>query len=183
MRAGATRDFILIGTLIAWVASTAAWAQPPGDPLMQAMFPPELVMRHQQELNLTDAQRNAITAEMDRGQKDFLDVRWRLEKEMEAMTTLLKEDKLDEKRVLAQLNKVLDMERQIKRAHLVLLIRIRGVLTPEQRAKLAEIKQRLPRFPGPGGGPMGGGPMGGGPMGGGPMGQPGGPPGAPPSGR
>lgn len=173
-------------SLVFLFASCAAVAQLPDDPILQGMFPPELVMRHQQELGLTDAQRSAITAEMARGQKDFLDVRWQLEKEVEAMAALLKQDKLDEKRVVAQLDKVLDMERQIKRAHIVLLIRIKGVLTPEQRTKLAEIKQNLPRFPGPGGqrpmggGPMGGEQMGGGPMGAGPMGQRQGSPGAPP---
>jgi len=44
--------------------------------------------------------------------------------------------RIDEGQALDQLEKILDLERQIKRAQLTLMIRIKNTLTPEQQKKL-----------------------------------------------
>lgn len=126
-----------------------SWALGPPDPLARHLFPPELVMRHQRVLDLSDEQLTAIKSEMQESQKRFLDLRWQIEKEMETMEVLLNQDKADEKQVVAQLDKVLDIEREIKRARLVMLIRVKDLLTPEQKAKLADVKEKLRPRPSP----------------------------------
>jgi Spy/CpxP family protein refolding chaperone len=50
---------------------------------------------------------------------------------------------------LAQSDQLLDLEREARRAHLELLLRIKNSLDPGQRAKLRDLKARLMRFPGP----------------------------------
>jgi Spy/CpxP family protein refolding chaperone len=54
----------------------------------------------------------------------------------------LRQDQVDEQQTLAQLDKILNIEREIKRAQFTLLIQIKNRLTPEQRARLMEIKSK-----------------------------------------
>jgi Spy/CpxP family protein refolding chaperone len=50
-----------------------------------------------------------------------------------------KQPHADEQQVLAQLEKVLAAEREIKRPQVMLLVRIKNKLTPEQQGKLSEL--------------------------------------------
>jgi Spy/CpxP family protein refolding chaperone len=63
---------------------------------------------------------------------------------VEQMIKLLEESRIDEAKTLAQADKVMELERQIKRTHLGMLVRIHNLLTDAQRAKLTEIR-RSPR--------------------------------------
>ena len=56
------------------------------------------------------------------------------------MVRLLQEGSVDETKVLAQADRILALEREIKRTQISLLVRIRNVLTPAQQAKLIEIQ-------------------------------------------
>ena len=49
----------------------------------------------------------------------------------------------EEQAALAQFDKVLNQEREVKRAHLALVLGIRSKLTREQQAKLREIKSKI----------------------------------------
>ena len=120
------------------------WAQqPPTDPIGENLFPPELLMQHQQALGLSEDQKNLIKAEIRKAQMRFTELQWQLQDEMETMASLLKQDRVDEQQVLAQLDKILNLEREIKRTHFALIIRIKNKLTPEQQARLQEIKNKL----------------------------------------
>ena len=59
----------------------------------------------------------------------------------EALVNVVKQDRPDEKQVLAQLDKVLNVENEIKRLRTGLLVRIKNILTPEQQAQLRGIKK------------------------------------------
>ena len=61
------------------------------------------------------------------------------------MVELVKQGRPDESKTLAQLDKVLNLEREIKRAQIALLIKIKNSLTPEQQTKLREIKKQSSR--------------------------------------
>jgi Spy/CpxP family protein refolding chaperone len=150
---------------------------PPMDPFADAMFPPDMVMQHQRELGLTDEQKNFMRGEINRTTTRFNELQWQLQDAMEALHETMKANSINEQLALSQLDKVLDSEREIKRAHMELAIRIKNKLTPEQQAKLQEMKHNM----GPGQGPGGPGRGPGRGPGGGP-GAPGGPPpGAPPN--
>jgi len=45
-------------------------------------------------------------------------------------------------KALAQADKVMSLEREVKRAHLGLLVRIKNVLSESQQSKLAELRGR-----------------------------------------
>ena len=114
-----------------------------GSQLMeQNFFEPDLVMRHQKSIGLTGEQQQSIRADSQKAMSRFTELQWQQSAEVEAMMFLLKEDRPDEKAVLAQLDKVLIIENEIKRVHAGLLLRIRNALTPEQQTRLREIKYR-----------------------------------------
>ncbi len=118
---------------------------PGDDPIAQNLFPPDLVMRHRQAIGLTAEQSEFIRTEVQKSQARFTDLQWQMMGEQETMASLLKPGHAEEAQVLAELDKVLNLEREIKRAQLSLVIRIKNQLTPEQQAKLRELKQQEPQ--------------------------------------
>ncbi len=118
------------------------------DPIAQNVFPPELVMQQQEAIGLSESQRDSIRREIKSAQGVFTDLQWALQDEVAKLTALLKPARVDEAKTLAQLGKVLDGEREVKKAQITLLVRIKNVLTPDQQAKLAELRHPAPNPPG-----------------------------------
>ena len=111
------------------------------DPLARYLIPPDLVMAHSSDINLGEKQRSAIKAEVQKAQAKFIDMQWDMKEETEKMVRLLQQTPADEARILDQADKVMALEREIKKTQLSLLIRIRNTLTAEQIAKLEEIRR------------------------------------------
>jgi Spy/CpxP family protein refolding chaperone len=101
-----------------------------------ALFPAELVMRHQRELGLTAQQRTTITEAIKALQAGVVEHQWQLQDEQQKLHELLLGPAAEEAAVLAQVDRVLDLERNVKRQHMVMLVRIKNALTPEQQEKL-----------------------------------------------
>jgi Spy/CpxP family protein refolding chaperone len=114
---------------------------PQGDPFARFLFPPELVMQHQTEIGLTDAQRTTLTTAMQQAQSKFIDTQFKLSAEGEKFARLLQGPTIDETQALEQVDRVLSMEREMKRAQVGLLVRIKNTLTPAQQAKLNQLRQ------------------------------------------
>lgn len=129
--------------LLLLATTVARGQQPPGeDPIGQNFFAPELVMQHQEAIGLNDEQKSYLKAEIRQAQLKFTELQWKLQDEMEKLASLVKQPHIDEQGLLAQLEKLLTAEREIKRAQLTLLVRIKNKLTPEQQAKLFEIRSK-----------------------------------------
>jgi Spy/CpxP family protein refolding chaperone len=136
----------------AWIGLTcpAALAQeagppPANDPIGRSVLPPELIMQHQKAIQLTEAQKNAVIAEVKRAQGRIVDVQWDMQRALEPLVELLGKERADEQQVLAQLDKVLAAEREFKRTQLTLAVRLKNILTPEQQRMLLELRANLPR--------------------------------------
>lgn len=128
---------VLFSTCIASLAQ-----QPAGDPIAESFFAPELVMQHQQAIGLTEEQKEFFKSEFRKAQTRFTEMQWQMQDEAEKMAALVKQESISEQQVLSQLDKVLAIEREIKRLQLSLVIQIKNKLTPEQRTRLTEIKSR-----------------------------------------
>jgi Spy/CpxP family protein refolding chaperone len=116
--------------------------QPPGDPFGESFFAPELLIQHQLAIGLSDDQRNLIKTEIRKAQTQSTELQWQLQDEMEKVISLVKLDRVDEQQALAQLEKILNIEREIKRIQLTLVIRLKNNLTAEQQARLREIRNK-----------------------------------------
>jgi Spy/CpxP family protein refolding chaperone len=119
-------------------------SSPASSDFSQHLFPPELIMQHQARLKLTEQQRDGIVAEINKLQATATQVQWRVGDESEKLAELLRRETVSEADVLAQAERLITQETAVKRAQLSMLIRIRNILTPEQR----EILQYRRRFPG-----------------------------------
>src|SRR6202162_140754 len=135
-------------------ATLAAQGAPPGqrnpgsgpggpDDFGRNFFPPELVMSHQSEIGLQDSQRAALTSAIQQAQGKFMDMQWKLSAEGEKMGRLLQGTQVDETQVLDEVDRILNLEREIKKAQISLMVRIKNTLTPAQQTKLAEIRSRM----------------------------------------
>lgn len=116
-------------------------AEPEKARLQDFLFSADLVMRHQRELDLTREQRDFIVNEAKTAHSELMALRWDLQSRLQELTAAVEEGKVDEEELLAQLDKVLDLERQVKRTQLQLAVRIRNTLTKEQLDQLQELKE------------------------------------------
>jgi Spy/CpxP family protein refolding chaperone len=128
--------------LLLLAASAACAQQPDRDPIGQSFFAPELVIQNQEAIGLNDEQKSYFKTEIREAQLKFTELQWKLQDEMEKMIALVEQPHVEEKDAVAQLEKVLALEREIKRAQVTLLVRIKNKLTPDQQAKLAEIRSK-----------------------------------------
>ena len=108
--------------------------------LSSNLFEPELILRQQEALGLSDEQKNYIKVETRRTQTALTELQWKLEDGVEKLSAQLKAEQINEPAIIAQLDKVLGLEQEIKRTQMTLLIRLKNKLTAEQQARLRELK-------------------------------------------
>ncbi|HEX3250291.1 MAG TPA: periplasmic heavy metal sensor [Pyrinomonadaceae bacterium] len=120
---------------------------PNPDPLAHLMFPPDMIMAQARQLNLTEEQKTFMRAEIQKTMATFQDLQWKLQDQMEQLQETMKSTSVNEQQALAQLDKVLDLEREIKRLHIGLAVRLKNRLTPEQQDQLHKWRMDPPRMP------------------------------------
>jgi Spy/CpxP family protein refolding chaperone len=116
--------------------------QPDQDPIGQSFFAPELVIQHQEAIGLSGEQKDYLKTEIRQAQLKFTELQWKLQDEMEKLVALVKQPRVDEQQVLAQLEKLLAAEREVKREQVTLLVRIKNKLTAEQQSKLLDLRSK-----------------------------------------
>jgi Spy/CpxP family protein refolding chaperone len=141
-RQSSTLSFVLLALLL--VAGMAAWAQQPQaqDPIAENLFAPDQVLANQKAIGLDDTQRNYVRAEVLKAQTRFTELQFQLQDAMESLVSLLKQNPVEETQVMAQLDKVLNAEREVKRTQIALMVRIKNKLSPEQQSRLRQLRGR-----------------------------------------
>jgi len=100
--------------------------------LKMGLYPPDIIMRHQQRLGITPAQRSEMTAAVREFQSEVAELQWTLQSEQQTLRQSLASVDIDSKAALAQVDTVLALENEFKRAHFRLLIAIKNALTEDQ---------------------------------------------------
>lgn len=137
-----TRTILVSLIACSVVVASAVRAQPEEPPFMKALFPPDLVMRHDRDIELSQAQRQAIKDAVAETQARTLDLRWEMQDAARSLGELIGQPSVDEEAALAAAKRVMDLEGKVKRAHLSLLIRIKNQLEPAQQASLRRLRER-----------------------------------------
>ncbi len=122
--------FFLLGS------ATALWSQKAEQNELKDQFQlVELAIKNYKELGLTRQQRETLLKALEKAESNF--TRWRLDLDLENrnLTFLLKTDLPEEAAVLSQLDKVLEIEKKIKKERMKLLILIKNMLSPKQEEK------------------------------------------------
>jgi len=115
-------------------------ARPAQDPIARYLYAPELVIAHQEAIGLTDRQRAAIQDAVKDVQSKVLDAQLKLASGGEKLSKLLAASVVDEASVLQQIDQVLASEREVKRAQMTLLVRIKNQLTAAQQGMLDKMR-------------------------------------------
>ena len=128
---------------LAYTVNKADQANLPVSPsaYSQHLYPPELIMQNQGRLKITESQREAILQEIYKVQATAAQVQWRVSDESEKLNQLLERENAQEAEVLAQADRMMTWEIAVKRAQLTMLIRIRNLLTTEQKAMLKGLRR------------------------------------------
>ncbi|MCB0644622.1 MAG: hypothetical protein KDC44_23420 [Phaeodactylibacter sp.] len=133
-----TLQRLLLLTGILLLATTDIWAQ---NELDQNLFEPELVMEHQKAIGLTESQKTVIIQEIQTAQAEFTKWQWELRSATDELQEMIASQKVDESRTIQQLEKILELERNIKQIQMRLMIRIKNQLTRQQQEKLLALKK------------------------------------------
>lgn len=105
------------------------------------LFGPELILKHQSKLKLSDKQRDLIGAELKRVQAQVAESDWQLLTEASQLQELIDQHPVDGKAVLGGVDKVFEAENRKKRLYMEMLINIKNALTPEQVAYLKTVSE------------------------------------------
>ena len=144
-----TPGIILCTVLLTLAATVGAQTLDTDNPrshrevLAMGLYPPDLIMRHQQRLGITDAQRDEMLKQVRAFQDDVADLQWNLQNEQQLLRQTLAQDRIDLETAMPQVEQVLRMESEFKRAHFRLLIAIKNALTEEQIGMIREYLRRL----------------------------------------
>ena len=99
-------------------------------------------MQNQARLKITESQRNAILQEIGKLQTTATQVQWRMAEEAGKLNDLLARETVTESEVLSQAERMMTHEVAVKRAQLEMLVRVRNLLTAEQKEILRSLRRR-----------------------------------------
>jgi uncharacterized membrane protein len=116
---------------------------PGRDFIGEQLFPPDLVLANAQAIGLSDTQKQSIQSAVLDAEQQFTKLQWRIQDEMQALARLLKPTKVDSSAVMARLGRELDLEREMKRTQLGLMIRVKNLLSADQQAKLRQLRPNV----------------------------------------
>ena len=133
---------VLVILAVAGSNSARGQDKKPDDPLARALFAPELVLKYAGEIGLKPAQRQTIMDAIKKVQIELVPIQLEMAEPAQDLLSLIDRPEVDETQALAKVDKVLGIEREVKRRQLTLLIRIKNALTKDQQDKLKTLRRR-----------------------------------------
>ena len=124
---------------------------PAAESFEEALFTPDLVMRHQDALALTPAQRATITRELKTMEAESIDLRWQVQAEQERLIQALSQHPVREQDAVQRIESLLALEAAVKLKHFTGLLRVKNALNDDQVAQLDQIQRCGPGAPAAGG--------------------------------
>ena len=142
MKQGIKNLLPLAGICLILIASavSAQGQGAPKDVFKGKLFPPNVILEHQDELNLSKDQFAAIRAAVVEVQANVAEHEWDLREAYQRAMADLDESPVDEEKVLENIDAVLQAENNVKKLQVAMLIRLRNLLTDEQMEYLQSVE-------------------------------------------
>lgn len=143
------RRMLVVTVLACGLGSTALPAQSPKpgeDALAKLLFDPQLVLKFAREVSLQAAQRTTIVSAIKQAQGDILDLQLQVAERHGDLIKAVEAQPVDEKAAMALAESVLELEREMKKKQLLLLIRIKTALSQEQQNRLRELRRSMEKI-------------------------------------
>ena len=131
MSNGIKRLLPLFGIWLVLFAS-GAMAQGQADVFKGKLFPPNIILEHQDQLNLSKEQFTAIRAAVVEVQGNVAEHEWDLREAYMKVMADLDEVPVNEEKIMTNVQAALLAENQVKKMQVTMLIRLRNLLTDEQ---------------------------------------------------
>ena len=138
-----SKGISLLAVLCIVCLSVSALAQQQGpqqDPFRGKLFAPNVILDHRADLDLTDEQMQAIRDAVVAARGEIAEHEWDLREAYQQVLADLDASPVDEDTVLANVEKALLAENEVKKRQVALLIQLRNLLTDEQIAYLQSVK-------------------------------------------
>lgn len=110
--------------------------------VMQALIPPRMALRAADELGLSAEQRKQLESLVTTMEKNREAHEEAVRKESESLKALLAAPRVDQAAALAQAERVMDIENQMKLSGLQTMIQAKNLMTPDQLAKAEALKKQ-----------------------------------------
>jgi Spy/CpxP family protein refolding chaperone len=133
----------LIALAALFAASPLRAQSPLIDPVGSKLFPPDFIAANAQAISLSEPQQQKLRAAVEQVQARFSELGPRVRQEAGTFGKLIDQAGVDRSAVLAQFEKIQDVERELKRAQLELMLDLRSMLSEEQRAALTRLKEQM----------------------------------------
>jgi len=132
----------LAALVVAAAGSVALVAQAqPMDGMGHGPGGPRGPMAHLRQLGLTAPQREKIEAIQDAERRGAIEIRKDLELAQLDMHRLMKADSPDRRAIDVQIDRVAELRTRLHKARVNAMLDVRGVLTPQQREKLEQLRE------------------------------------------
>ena len=131
------KKVLLIALLISSLClGTAFAAQPKADVFKGKLFPPNVILEHQDRLALSKDQFTAIKAAVVEVQANVAEHEWDMREAYLGIMSELDKSPVDEDKIMTLVNTALLAENEVKKEQMTMLIRLRNLLTDDQVAYL-----------------------------------------------
>ncbi len=134
------RSVLMLLAMITLAAGPIVAQEKPHDPIGDRLFPPDMVLHFQDKIDLSDEQREVIQGAVEELQAEMKEQQAAMQAATTAAAEEIEQETIDEAEALERLSRVLELEQQLKRMHVRMLIRVRNELTAEQREQLTDLK-------------------------------------------
>ena len=135
------RTSLLILALMSVLLGQAHAAEPQKDIFKGKLFPPNVILEHKAELELSKAQFKAIRAAVVEVQAGVAEHEWDMQEAYQALMKELDNAPIDEKRVIAHADAALMAENRVKKKQMAMLVRLKNLLTVDQVRYLESVQQ------------------------------------------
>ncbi|MCH7403281.1 TonB-dependent receptor plug domain-containing protein [Belliella kenyensis] len=118
-----------------------------GQDLFQGtLFSADHIMKNRDKISLTDQQADKIKAIHGKNAGEFSTLKWDLDAENEKLKKMLQEPKINTDAASKQMDKILNLETQLKKKQFTNLLAIRGELNDSQTKSLADLNKSVLSF-------------------------------------
>jgi len=128
-------------TLLVLIAAAGTLSAQDNNPIQSALIPPELLIQRAAEIGLSEADRAAITQILTTSRPEIEALQGGQRAASDTLAKALEAQPVDVPAILEKFDAMLAAESAMKRKHLETMLTVRNKLTPEQFAKVTEMRK------------------------------------------
>lgn len=123
------------------IAAPALAEEGKDEPFKGKLFPPNVILEHKDQLNLTKQQFTDIRAAVVEVQSGVAEHEWDMAEAYQAMMAELDRETIDQAVILEHAEAALRAENEVKKKQISMLVRLRNLLNKEQIAYLRSVTE------------------------------------------